>query len=207
MIIGICGGSGSGKTTLLNRLSEHYAHLKPSIFTMDNYYFPIEQQVIDENGKINFDLPTALNKELLVADLKKLIQGETIEVEEYHFNSPPGYKTYTKISPSEIIIVEGLFLFHYQEVRALLDYSIFVSLCADIQLNRRIIRDELSRGYKREEIMYQWQNHVLPCYQQYLFPYEQEAEFRYRNDNHAEEDFISLTQQINQFLALADIKV
>ena len=38
MIIGICGGSGSGKTTLLKRLCSHFEELKPSIFTMDNYW-------------------------------------------------------------------------------------------------------------------------------------------------------------------------
>ena len=47
MIIGICGGSGSGKTTLLKRISTELNHLKPSIFSMDNYYHPITKQVID----------------------------------------------------------------------------------------------------------------------------------------------------------------
>ena len=63
MIVGICGGSGSGKTTLLKRLYNHYKHLNPSVFIMDNYYYPIEKQYIDENGFYNFDL------EKLVSDL------------------------------------------------------------------------------------------------------------------------------------------
>ena len=39
-IIGICGGSGAGKTTLLRRLSDIFGEVRPSIFSMDNYYFP-----------------------------------------------------------------------------------------------------------------------------------------------------------------------
>ena len=60
MIVGICGGSGSGKTTLLKRLCAHFDDLQPSVFSMDNYYLPIEEQKLDENGIHNFDLPTAL---------------------------------------------------------------------------------------------------------------------------------------------------
>ena len=46
-VIGICGGSGSGKTTLLKRLSSHFGNTEVAVFTMDNYYFPIEQQEKD----------------------------------------------------------------------------------------------------------------------------------------------------------------
>ncbi len=59
MIIGICGGSGSGKTTLLKRLRDHFKDLNPSVFTMDNYYLPIDKQHKDPKGEYNFDLPTA----------------------------------------------------------------------------------------------------------------------------------------------------
>ena len=87
MIIGICGGSGSGKTTLLKRLYTKFGDLKPSVFSMDNYYFPIEKQAMDKNGIVNFDLPTALNEVKLTSDLLQLIKGEPIEVKEYFFNS------------------------------------------------------------------------------------------------------------------------
>src|SRR5574343_969951 len=119
MIIGICGGSGSGKTTLLKKLSEKYAHLQPSVFSMDNYYLPIEEQLTDSNGKVNFDLPTALDEKKLIDDLYRLIHGEHIHVKEYHFNAPPDLNTFITIRPSQMIIVEGLFLFHYEMVRAI----------------------------------------------------------------------------------------
>ena len=89
MIIGICGGSGSGKTTLLKRISAKYTELNPVIFSMDNYYLPIKEQEIDENGEINFDLPTALDEVRLTKDLQSLMLGQPIEIKEYHFNAPP----------------------------------------------------------------------------------------------------------------------
>lgn len=205
MIIGICGGSGSGKTTLLDRLSEYYAYLNPSVFSMDNYYKPIEEQAIDENGKVNFDLPTALDERRLADDLYRLIQGEEIMVKEYHFNAPPDLDTTIIIKPSKLIIVEGLFLFHYEKVRCILDYSIFISVSPEVQLDRRIKRDQENRGYSKEDILYQWEHHVMPCYHNYLLPYQSLADFRFRNDNHADKDFIKLTLEIDSRLETVNI--
>jgi uridine kinase len=202
MIIGICGGSGSGKTTLLKRLSIHYPKLKPSIFSMDNYYKPIHFQLIDENGQVNFDLPSALNEEKLVSDLQKLKNGESVEIIEYHFNAPPDKHVLITINPSELIIVEGLFSFHYKGVKELLDFSVFVDVDLSVQLDRRLYRDQETRGYSHEAIMYQWKNHVLPCYENYLEPYLHEADFIFRNDAHAEEDFESLIQKIDEGLKI-----
>lgn len=197
MIIGICGGSGSGKTTLLKRLYAEYSDLKPSVFSMDNYYYPIEKQIKDDEGIYNFDLPTALDEERLTQDLKDLVAGKTINVKEYHFNAPPNKNTLVTIEPSELIIVEGLFLFHYPGVRELIEYSIFIEVDPQVQLDRRLYRDQETRGYTREEILYQWENHVSPCYKNYLLPYEREANFRFRNDSRADEDFIRLAADIS----------
>lgn len=192
MIIGICGGSGSGKTTLLKRLSQHFQELNPSVFSMDNYYKPIHFQHVDEHGEVNFDLPTALNEEHLVGDLQQLSIGEPIEVIEYHFNAPPDKNVLITINPSDLVIVEGLFLFHYPGVRNSLDFSIFIDVDLDVQLDRRLYRDQETRGYTRESILYQWKNHVTPCYNNYLLPYKGEANFIFRNDAHADEDFATL---------------
>lgn len=197
MIIGICGGSGSGKTTLLKRLFNHFQELKPSVFSMDNYYHTIDRQVKDKNDQYNFDLPTALNEDKLTQDLSDLKQGKSIVVKEYHFNSPPDKHVLLTIDPSELIIVEGLFLFHYAGVKEKLDYSIFVDVDPKVQLDRRLYRDQESRGYSRDAILYQWENHVNPCYENYLLPYQKEADFSFRNDSRADSDFEKLVQEIS----------
>jgi uridine kinase len=200
MVIGICGGSGSGKTTLLKRLSHHFKHLKPSIFSMDNYYKPIHLQHIDENGEVNFDLPTALYEFQLIDDLEKLSKGESVEVIEYHFNAPPDKHVLITINSSDLIIVEGLFLFHYPGVRRLLDFSVFIDVDLNVQLDRRLYRDQESRGYTREAIMYQWKNHVVPCYENYLLPHKEHADFLFRNNEFADEDFQKLTEILERKL-------
>ena len=196
MIIGICGGSGSGKTTLLKRLASFYGEIHPTVFSMDNYYRPIDQQYLDENGQVNFDLPTALDKDRLVTDLRNLKEGKSIEVKEYHFNAPPNKNVLITLDPSPIIIVEGLFLFQYTEVNQLLDFSIFMDVDPDVQLDRRLYRDQETRGYSREAIMYQWKNHVVPCYEQYLEPYMHQADFVFENDQQADLEFERLIQML-----------
>lgn len=205
MIIGICGGSGSGKTTLLKRISKELMHLEPSIFSMDNYYLPIHKQQKDANGEINFDLPTALDQTKLVQDLHDLMNGLPIEVKEYHFNAPPDKNTLITIHPSKLIIVEGLFLFHYEEVRKLIDFSIFMEVDPTTQLDRRLYRDQETRGYSREAILYQWDNHVLPCFQQFLLPYEHDADFRFHNDSRADDEFERLMYDLNMLIAQQEV--
>lgn len=189
VVIGICGGSGSGKTTLLRRVAEEFSQLNPALFTMDNYYHPIEEQQLDENGIVNFDLPTALNEAQLTSDLRTLVSGKPIEVKEYFFNTTPVKNVLLTIQPSELVLVEGLFLYHYQAVHSMLDYSVFVDVEHAIQLDRRIYRDQDNRGYKRSDIIYQWDNHVMPCYESYIAPHVSKADFHFRNDHRAEADF------------------
>lgn len=196
MIIGICGGSGSGKTTLLKRLAAFYGELHPTVFSMDNYYLPIDQQISDANGHVNFDLPTALDEERLVQDLRSLREGKSIEVKEYHFNAPPNKSVLITLDPSPIIIVEGLFLFQYAGVHELLDFSIFMDVDPDVQLDRRLYRDQETRGYSREAILYQWKNHVAPCYELYLEPYMHLADFVFENDQQADLEFERLIQML-----------
>ena len=163
---------------------------------MDNYYLPIEEQLLDANGQVNFDLPTALDQQALVADLRKLKSGEPIEVKEYHFNAPPGKNVLITLEPSPVIIVEGLFLFHYAEVSELIDFSIFMDVDPEIQLDRRLYRDQETRGYTREAILYQWDNHVIPCFEQFLMPYEGHADFRFRNDHQHDQEFERLLESL-----------
>ena len=199
-VIGICGGSGSGKTTLLRKISTHLGASNVSVFTMDNYYFKINEQRKDQKGIVNFDLPTALNEQQLVQDLHRLVDGEEISVQEYFFNSPPDKNVTLTIAPKKVLIVEGLFLFHYSRVKESIDFSVFVDVNMDTQLERRVYRDEKSRGYKKEDIIYQWNNHVTPCYKQFIVPYKEQASFVFRNDQNAENDFKRLMAEIGEKL-------
>lgn len=205
MVIGICGGSGSGKTTILKRLAEDFKAFKPSVFSMDNYYKPIQLQEKDENNIVNFDLPSALDKERLIADLTKLISGESIDVVEYQFNVSNNKHVLITLDPSELIIVEGIFVFEYQEVFEMLDYSIFIDVDLQVQLDRRLYRDQENRGYSREDVLYQWKNHVTPCYNKFIAPHETKADFIFHNDSRADKDYELLLNKLKELVGKKSI--
>jgi uridine kinase len=174
IVVGLCGGSGSGKTTILRKLRAEFAHIEPTVVSLDNYYLPFDQQQKDAEGKVNFDLPTALDKDRLIADIQKLMSGHSITLKEYAFNHRNGENvSYITLHPSPLLFIEGLFVLHYDEIRSLLDFSIFVDVDLSIQFDRRLKRDQKSRNYSFEQIHYQWNNHVLPCYEQFLLPYRE----------------------------------
>jgi len=199
-VIGICGGSGSGKTTLLRKLKNSFGEERVSVFTMDNYYLPKEEQAKDKNNVINFDLPTALDEKKLNEDLSALVGGQNIEVKEYFFNAPVNHTKTILIHPKEILIVEGLFLFHFEFVKKMLDFSIYVEVSPKHQLSRRIERDEKTRGYTKEDISYQWHEHVVPCFEKYILPYKHEASFLFKNDDTAKENVALLKSTLSKII-------
>ena len=128
------------------------------------------------NGIVNFDLPTCLNTNLLHQDIKLLMNGEAIEQPIYGFNNPGTQKQMQRIEPKELLIVEGLFVMHYGFLKSKLDYSVYLTVDKDLQLERRLKRDMEERNYTKEDILYQWNNHVIPSYEKYVLPYKSEAD-------------------------------
>lgn len=174
-VIGIAGGSASGKTSFLRKLQERLGKDSLAIVSQDNYYLPKEAQSIDDNGEVNFDLPTSIDKQRFFQDVVALISGRSIEIEEYSFNNPSHKPTVITIEPASIIVVEGLFVFHYPHIRELLDLRVYIDVREEIKLNRRIKRDGTERGYNEEVVRYQWKNHVMPSFKKFLKPYRDDS--------------------------------
>ncbi|GGH28124.1 uridine kinase [Sphingobacterium alkalisoli] len=171
-VIGIAGSSGSGKTFFLKSFLNHFEANEITLISQDDYYIPANTKTREENRLYNFDLPTSIDREAFFCDIKDLFDGKTILKEEYTFNNPNIKPKVLEIKPAPILIVEGLFIFHYTEINALLDYRIFIDAEESVALKRRLNRDLLERGYDHDDVMYKWTNHVVPSYDQYLLPYK-----------------------------------
>ncbi|EOR96072.1 Uridine kinase [Arcticibacter svalbardensis MN12-7] len=193
-VIGIAGGSGSGKTFFLNCFLHHFTPDQISLVSQDDYYKPMSEQPKDANGWINFDLPECIDDQRLLTDLSVLLSGETVFKKEYTFNTAEESAKMLTINSAPIIIVEGLFIFHFQEISSLFDMKIFMDANEEITLNRRLKRDIAERGYDHSMIMYQWVNHVLPAYNAYLLPYKNSADKIILNNTHVADDIIEVTK-------------
>ncbi len=181
-LIGICGGSGSGKTTFIDTLRKDFSERKVSLISQDDYYLPKDQQVRDENGTINFDLPSCIDSDAFYNDLKKLLGGSTVQKEEYTFNNKSKTPTIKTFYPTEIILVEGLFIFHFPEIAKLLDLKIFLDAKENLKLIRRIKRDRIERNYPLDDVLYRYEHHVLPSFDQYLKPYKDSCDLIINNN-------------------------
>ncbi len=171
-IIGITGGSGSGKTFFLKSFLDHFRSNEICLISQDDYYVPVDGLSAEENKLYNFDLPAAINDQLFLGDIRKLIAGETIYKKEYTFNKPGVVAKMLEINPAPVFIVEGLFILHFEEIASLLDLKIFIECNDETALQRRIKRDGIERGYPEEDVLYKWNNHVGPAYSSFLLPHK-----------------------------------
>jgi len=183
-LVGIAGGSASGKTSFLMDLKASLPPKTVSIITQDNYYLPIQEQSKDENGEVNFDLPTSINREKFHADLEHIMNWEPLTLKEYTFNNKDKEPGLITIEPRPIVIMEGLFIFHFEEIRKALDLRVFIDVREHKMLERRIQRDHVERGYNEESVRYQWDNHVVPSYKKYLKPYRDDSHVIITNNSH-----------------------
>ncbi|MBB6236572.1 uridine kinase [Pedobacter sp. AK013] len=199
-IIGIAGGSGSGKTFFLNCFLHHFKQDEVTLVSQDDYYIPAGEMTQEENKLYNFDLPSTIDSEQFLRDIKQLISGEVVYKKEYNFNNPLAVVKILEIKSAPIIIVEGLFILHFKEIAALLDHTIFVDADEQVALDRRIKRDGLERGYPEEDVLYKWHNHVVPAYKEYLLPYRGECNKVIINNTNEPDEIIAITEAISNDL-------
>ncbi|RZK67880.1 MAG: uridine kinase [Pedobacter sp.] len=199
-IIGIAGGSGSGKTFFLNCFLHHFKQDEVTLVSQDDYYIPAGDMTQEENKLYNFDLPSTIDSEQFLRDIKQLTSGEVVYKKEYNFNNPLAVVKILEIKSAPIIIVEGLFILHFKEIAALLDHTIFVDADEQVALDRRIKRDGLERGYPEDDVLYKWHNHVVPAYKEYLLPYREQCNKVIMNNTNEPDEIIAITENISNDL-------
>lgn len=197
-LVGVAGGSGSGKTSLVRALRDRLPEGTVCLVSQDDYYLPMADQARDGNGQVNFDLPSGLDLDGLARDLRTLVAGESIFRKEYTFNIAGSEPNLIELRPAPVILVEGLFVLHHEPVRELFDLRVFIEASEGAQLDRRLRRDAKERGYGHEEILYQWQHHVLPAYRNYLLPYRHLCDLHVVNESSFERAITVLQHHLLQ---------
>lgn len=182
-LVGITGGSASGKTYFLRALMSHFAPEDICLVSQDNYYKEIAAQPLDHKGIENFDLPESLDSELYTEHIKHLLSGKDVTIKEYNFNKKDVPDTFITYKPAPVIIVEGIFVYHYPEVARMLDLKLYIDATETVKIKRRIARDNQERGYDLDDVLYRYEYHVMPTYKRYIEPYKDMADIVVPNNH------------------------
>ena len=175
LIIGIAGGSGSGKTTLVERLCEQFGE-DVSVLTHASYYTPRPDLTDEERDSLNLDHPASFDTDRLISDLEDLIAGKTVQVPVYDFAIQDRLEETRTLSPTKIILVEGMLILENRALRNLLDIKLFVDTDDDVRLLRRILRDTRERGRSLDEVAERYLATVKPMHQQFVEPSKRYAD-------------------------------
>lgn len=193
-VISIAGPSGSGKTTTANRLAIQLqvCGKRPYIISLDDFFVDREHTPRDEEGKFDFDVPEALDMDLLNLVLKQLFSGKEVTLPAFDFLEGKKKKGRTlRLEKNNILILEGIHGLNDQVASVVPEerkFKIFVSPLTGISLDqhnrtsttdnrllRRMVRDNRRRGHSAESTLDQWPS-VIRGSMKYIFPYEEGAD-------------------------------
>jgi uridine kinase len=169
-VIGLAGGTGSGKTTVARNILGRLALDSITVFQQDAYYRDLTELPPAQRTTRNFDHPDSIEIELFVSHLQELRDGHPIEQPVYDFTGHARTDRTVRVEPRDVILAEGILLFHFPEVRRLLDVKVYVDTPPDIRLLRRFRRDIRERGRTFDSVSEQYVRTVRPMHEEFVEP-------------------------------------
>ncbi len=170
LVIGIAGGTGSGKTTVATNIVRRLDIDAVTVIQQDAYYRDLSALAPPQRDLLNFDHPDSIENDLFVAHLRALKRGEEIAQPVYDFARHLRTAETLRVQPRDVIIAEGILLFHFPDVREALDIRIYVDTPADIRLLRRIQRDIRERSRTLDSVTEQYLRTVRPMHEEFVEP-------------------------------------
>jgi uridine kinase len=172
----VAGASGSGKTSIATLIqaslaaSARTSAIRVRGISCDAYYKGLPPGV--NPAVYNWDHPSALDLDLLAADLRRLRQGEDVRVPQYCFTTHRRLPESTPLRGCEtdVLILDGIFVLYSEAVRLACDVTIFTAEDLDVCLARRLRRDVVERGRTVESVLEQWSTFVKPGFRQFVEP-------------------------------------
>ena len=175
-VIGLAGGTGSGKTTVARNLLGRLALDRITVLQQDAYYRDLADLAPAQRATSNFDHPDSVENELFTAQLRALKEGWPVDRPVYDFTRHVRTGDTVRIEPRDVILAEGILLFHSPAVRELLDVKIYVDTPPDIRLLRRIDRDIRERGRTFASVSEQYLRTVRPMHEEFVEPSKRYAD-------------------------------
>uniref|UniRef100_A0A2N9EKG9 Uridine kinase n=1 Tax=Fagus sylvatica TaxID=28930 RepID=A0A2N9EKG9_FAGSY len=194
-VIGVSGGTASGKTTVCDMIIQQLHDHRVVLVNQDSFYRGLTDEELQHVHEYNFDHPNAFDTEQLLECIGKLKSGQSVQVPIYDFKNHQRFSDrFRQVNASDVIILEGILVFHDQRVRNLMNMKIFVDADADVRLARRIKRDTVDRGrdFPSVSSIAQYSKFVKPAFEDFILPSKKYADviIPRGGDNHVAIDLI-----------------
>lgn len=190
----ISGPSSSGKTTFSKRLGVQLRvlGLDPVLIALDDYFVDRDKTPIGEDGKPDFEALEAIDLKTLNDHLRRLAEGESVEIPRYDFIS--GRRQWhdkpLQLGPRSILILEGIHALNPRLTPGIADgekFKIYISCFTSVAMDnfsripttdnrmlRRTIRDNATRGNDALRTLSMWPS-VRRGEEKHIFPYQENA--------------------------------
>ncbi len=175
-IVLISGPSCSGKTTTTIKLEDLLCGrgMCFKALNVDNYFFDLELHPKDEFGDYDFETPQALDLELINDHLKRLTEGEEVNIPLYDFKTSKRHldRTPLKLEEEEILLIDSLHGLYPAMTEAIpneMKFKLYLEPLlqmkgpddryirwTDIRLIRRMLRDAIFRAYNPQQTLEHW---------------------------------------------------
>lgn len=175
-VIGVAGGSGSGKTTVVRHIIDRVGPLNLTLIQHDAYYRDLKHLPFEERIRQNFDHPASLETERMIAHVRTLLDGGSVDIPIYDFAAHVRADHVVKATPRPVILVDGILIFYEKDLRELMDVRIYVDTDADVRLLRRLKRDLIERGRSIESVLSQYETFVRPMHLEFVEPTKRYAD-------------------------------
>lgn len=173
--MGVAGGSGSGKTYFARALQRSLGADQCEIVYQDNFYVDNSKKFDFDGGSVNFDHPSAIEFSLLAQHIAALKNGQATEIPIYDFATHSRKSETISVEARPVIIVDGILIFHADEVRPHLDEMVFFDTPESLRFDRRLKRDVQERGRSPEGVKNQFLKQVKPMHDQFVEPSKKHA--------------------------------
>jgi uridine kinase len=193
-VVIIAGPSCSNKTTATVMIGDELEKegLKFKELNVDDYFYDLKDQPKDKFGDYDFEMPEAIDMNLLNQHLETLLNGEPIDKPRYNFEKGcrDGTERFER-DEDEIILIDCLhglyrrltssvpqtkkFRIYIESMNVLRNINGHATRWADVRMLKRMLRDSKHRGYSMERTLSHWPyvrkgelKHIIP----YIFSTE-----------------------------------
>jgi len=175
-LFAIVGGSGSGKSWLARRLADEFGD-EAGLLSLDDFYRDLSHLNPEERDQTNFDHPSAIDWPLFHDVLSRIWSGQPATLPSYDFSTHTRRPAMRNWKPRRIVLIEGLWLLRYPELRRLYSMSVFVECPEHVRLERRLERDQRERGRSAQSVRAQFDQQVAPMHDRFVTRQAQHADF------------------------------